>query len=79
MWLWVLFFLYVLNDGIVGRTPLDILAGIHIFGDSNLLFASAAHKDAGLLTLFYLLGDGEGWGWGGMLTFMYMCTRLLLT
>ena len=54
----VSFFLYVLNDGIVGRTPLDIFEGIYIFGDSILVFANAAHKDAGLLTLFCLLGDG---------------------
>jgi len=54
----VSFFLYVLNDGIVGRTPSDSWEGIHIFGDSNLVFASAAHKDAGLLMLFCLLGDG---------------------
>ena len=54
----VSFFLYVLNDGIVGRTPLDFFEGIYIFGDSNLVFANAAHKDAGLLTLFCLLGDG---------------------
>lgn len=55
------FFLYVLSDGIVGRTPLDFFEGIHIFaifGESNLVFANATHKDVGLLTLFCLLGDG---------------------